>query len=113
MKIEYRHIPPKVLRALAEVLTHGARPREGDRKQRGSRGWREMYARDPQGTRDIYTDSLFRHFEDYRSGKKKDEDTGFHPLAHLLANALILLDIEQLDDDKTTSSRRRDLEYAW
>jgi len=38
-----------------------------------------------------YHDALMRHLADYERGEVSDLDDGRHPLAHLIADALILL----------------------
>jgi hypothetical protein len=108
MKTEYNHIPPEVLKALADVLTEGAkRKSEGDVKLRGPRGWRKMYEADPEGTINLYMDSLFRHWEEYRAGSKQDKVTKAHPLDHLLANGVILLDCELMNDKQNPRENER------
>jgi hypothetical protein len=37
-----------------------------------------------------YEASLGRHFHEYMAGIQKDEDSGLHPIFHLLSNAAII-----------------------
>jgi hypothetical protein len=109
MKIEYHHIPPEVLREVCKVLMHGARKRDNDVKKRGSRGWREMYREDPQGTADIYYNSLMRHIEDWRRGYVYDhEEPQFHNLTKALANLVILVDCQLLAETESDDENPSD-----
>lgn len=50
-----------------------------------------------------YSDALMRHFTAYRNGEVEDEKSGLHPLAHLIASALIVLwHSKNNDSDKKT-----------
>lgn len=64
----------------------------------GRANWRAVGVRST-----IYTDAIERHLAHYKEGLDKDPDSGLHPLAHLLADAAILLDAEaagKLNDDR-------------
>lgn len=91
-KVKYHLIPPEVLKAVAEVFTDGAAKYEPD-------GWRECD--DPNR----YLDALYRHLVAWQSGETYDLDSARHTLAHVAANAMILLGldlarIEQIDRDR-------------
>jgi len=80
-KRRYTLIPVESLRLIADVLTMGA-------AKHGDEGWRDG---DKRGE---YRDALLRHFEEYRSGVWLDPDSTWPHLAHVGANALILLALE-------------------
>ena len=46
-----------------------------------------------------HRDAIYRHLVLYENGHKKDADSGFHPLAHVIARWLIVLDME-LDETR-------------
>jgi hypothetical protein len=78
-KLRYDLIPPVALKALAEVLTHGA-------EKYGPNNWQALDNFEAR-----YTAALMRHLEAWRSGEKLDKDSGLPHLAHLLCNAVFLL----------------------
>ena len=47
---------------------------------------------------DDFYGALLRHLFEWKAGKKVDEHSGLHPLAHVSANALILLTRALLDE---------------
>lgn len=55
----------------------------------GRNNWREDGVRAT-----IYIDAIERHLKRYKEGEDVDEDSGLHPLAHLLASAAIIVDAE-------------------
>jgi len=77
-KLRYGLIPPEATKALAEVLTYGA-------KKYKPNNWREV----DDATR--YIDALYRHLEAWRSGEEVDEESGLPHLAHALTNVSFLI----------------------
>lgn len=89
-KRRYDLIPPVALKLIADVLTQGA-------AKHGDMGW----TTNPDWKRQ-YTAALFRHWEEYRAGVWLNPDGGLPHLAHVGANALILLAAELADRLKGT-----------
>jgi hypothetical protein len=82
-KARFDLIPPVPLKGVAHVLTHGhEKYDEGD-----APGWIEgkSFA--------SYKGAIERHLNAYWSGETHDED-GFHHLAAVAADALILMDMD-------------------
>ena len=78
-KLQYSLIPPIATKALAEVLTFGA-------KKYQPNSWQKV----PDAER-RYLDALMRHLEAYRSGEELDSESNLSHLSHLLCNASFLL----------------------
>lgn len=78
-KLQYSLIPPVATKALAEVLTFGA-------KKYAPNSWQKV----PDAER-RYLDALIRHLEAYRSGEELDSESNLSHLSHLLCNASFLL----------------------
>ena len=76
-KLKYDLIPTEATKALAEVLTYGA-------KKYKLNNWKNC--------EDIsrYIAALMRHLEAYRSGKTVDDESGLPHIYHLLTNAAFL-----------------------
>ena len=96
-KTEYHHIPPRALKALADILTFGAR-------KYAPNSWKNVEAV-------RYVDALYRHLEKVRMGESIDED-GFHHLAAVAANAMFLLEksYDQKAQDDITFGKEIDKE---
>lgn len=77
-KLLYSLIPPETLKALAEVLTFGA-------KKYDKNNWQLV-----ENGEERYLDALFRHLEAYRVGEAIDPESGLPHLAHVLTNAAFL-----------------------
>lgn len=77
-KLLYSLIPPETTKALAEVLTFGA-------KKYAPNNWQLV-----ENGQTRYLDALFRHLEAFRSGETHDPDSGLHHLAHVLTNVAFL-----------------------
>lgn len=77
-KLLYSLIPPETTKALAEVLTFGA-------KKYAPNNWQLV-----ENGKTRYLDALFRHLEAFRSGETHDPDSGLHHLAHVLTNVAFL-----------------------
>jgi hypothetical protein len=69
-------IPPETIKALATVLTYGA-------KKYKPNNWKN-------GEKDRYIAALYRHLEAWRSGETCDEESGLEHLAHAMANIAFL-----------------------
>lgn len=72
-------LPWAALQAVADVMTVGA-------ETHGDGGWRLAPARK-------YEDALLRHVMAFAAGEREDADAGSATLAHIAANALILLEL--------------------
>jgi len=83
-KLRYSLIPPEATRALAEVLTYGA-------KKYKPNNWKEV------DDTSRYTDALYRHLEAWRAGEANDPESGLSHLAHALTNVSFLLYFENKD----------------
>ena len=80
-KLRYGLIPPQATKALAEVLTYGAKKYKPD-------NWK-------QGEPDRYMDALYRHLEAYRSGELVDSESGLSHLSHAITNIAFLIYFER------------------
>jgi tRNA(Arg) A34 adenosine deaminase TadA len=89
-KLQYNLIPPEMTKALASVLTYGA-------KKYKPNNWKSV---DDQSR---YIDALYRHLEAWRSGETNDSESGLSHLAHALTNVGFLLYLELHQDDKNVS----------
>lgn len=78
-KLRYDLIPPKALREIVRVLTHGS-------VKYGDYNWSHVEPWKPR-----YTAALLRHIEAWRDGEKYDPETGIHHLAHAATNCIFLL----------------------
>ena len=87
-KLRYDLIPTSTTKALAQVLTYGA-------KKYKPNNWQNV---DDQ---DRYVAALYRHLEAWRDGEKVDKESGLQHLAHALTNVAFLLHL-----DKPTKRRR-------
>lgn len=87
-KLRYDLIPTSTTKALAQVLTYGA-------KKYKPNNWQNVD--DP----DRYVAALYRHLEAWRDGEKVDKESGLQHLAHALTNVAFLLHL-----DKPTKRRR-------
>ena len=83
-KLRYDLIPPSAMKALAEVLTYGA-------KKYKPNNWRN-------GDKDRYIAALYRHLEAWRAGEQKDDESGMIHLAHALTNVAFLLELDNGHD---------------
>lgn len=91
-KRRYDLVPPEALRLIADVLTRGAE--KHDRPEDKQPGWFRNQDWERQ-----YTAALMRHFESWRGGEWLDA-SGLPHLAHVGANALILLALALRDHEK-------------
>lgn len=83
-KLRYDLIPTSATKALAEVLTFGARKYKPN-------NWRNV----PQEELNRYVAAAMRHFEAHRSGEYFDADSGLPHLAHCLTNIAFLIDLDE------------------
>lgn len=79
-KVRYELVPPKAIKAVAEVLTFGA-------SKYGANNW--MNVDNP----DRYVGALMRHLEAYRSGEIKDPESGLPHLHHAATNVAFLIEL--------------------
>ncbi len=86
-KLKYSLIPPSTLKALAQVLTYGARKYKPN-------NWKNV-----EDT-SVYWDALYRHLEAYRSGEYIDDESGFSHLAHAITNLAFLIELEGKNEVK-------------
>lgn len=91
-KLRYELIPPEVLKAMAEIYTHGA-----EKYKPGN--WKKC------SDMSVYISALYRHLEAYRMGELLDEDSGMLHMAHALVNAsfityFLLKQKDEEDNDK-------------
>jgi hypothetical protein len=84
-KIQYHLLPTHVLQTVAEVMRGGA-------KKYGEYNWRGAKV-----SATVYTDAAQRHLNAYLQGEEYDPESKLPHLAHLIANALILLDAGKCD----------------
>jgi len=80
-KLRYGLVPPEATKALAEVLTYGA-------KKYKPNNWKN-------GEPDRYVDALYRHLEAWRAGESHDDESGLPHLSHALTNVAFLLWFEE------------------
>lgn len=81
-KLRYDLIPTSTTKALAQVLTYGA-------KKYKPNNWQNVD--DP----DRYVAALYRHLEAWRDGEKADKESGLPHLAHALTNVAFLLHLDK------------------
>lgn len=90
-KLRYDLVPPSSTKALAEVLTFGAKKYAPNNWRNNKELWR-------------YEAALLRHIEAYRSGEDLDPETGFSHLAHAMTNIAFLIELtaqtEPCSDEK-------------
>lgn len=79
-KTRYDLVPPSAMKAMAEVITFGARKYKPN-------NWKTC--EEPER----YIGAAYRHIEAWRAGEAIDQDSGFHHLAHALTNLAYLLDL--------------------
>jgi len=72
-------LPLASIRQVVKVLTFGARKYSVD-------SWREV---EPER----YLDAAYRHLYEWRMGRKNDEESGLHHLAHALCNLVFLYEL--------------------
>ena len=78
-KLSWCLLPWIALREVVRVFMFGA-------DKHTSYGWKGV-----PDARDVYYDATMRHLIDWYEGKDVDGESGLHPLAHCVADALILL----------------------
>ena len=93
-KTEYRLLPPKALRKVAEVLTFGA-------KKYSPHSWRFV-----ESFRLL--DAAYRHLETIRTGELVDTESGLPHLAHAITNLMFILESQLeglVNSDKDLGTR--------
>lgn len=81
-KAPWHRLPWDSLREVLRVMEHGA-------VKYGWDNWRHV---EPI-TR--YVDAAFRHLIAHAEGELVDDNSGIHPLAHVIANCLIIMEKEK------------------
>lgn len=81
-KLRYGLIPPEATKALASVLTYGA-------KKYKPNNWKQ--AEDTER----YVDALYRHLEAWRGGEEFDDESKLSHLSHALTNIAFLIYFEE------------------
>ena len=81
-KARWDLVPMEALSEVVDVLTHGA-------EKYGPENWRNV----DQPRRRYYA-ALMRHVTQWWMGEERDEETGFHHLAHAAASALFLVSFD-------------------
>lgn len=102
-KPSFAEIPPQVLMELASLLSR-SRNKKGE-KPYGFMGWRHTV----DGPRK-YRDSAMRHLLALMDGKSYDEDGNHHAVA-LMANAMILADLDTRKAPGEDDSEATDCEH--
>lgn len=74
-------LPLDIIEIVVDVFQDGAK-----KPGRTEYGWKTV-----PGAVVEYSDALMRHWAAYQRGETADPDDGRHPLAHLLADGIILL----------------------
>ena len=87
-KLQYSLIPTETTKALAEVLTFGAR-------KYAPNNWMLV-----ENGKTRYLDALYRHLEAFRSGETLDPESSLHHLAHALTNLAFLHYLETTKKEK-------------
>lgn len=82
-KPRFSLVPSASLRAIAQVLTYGAR------KYPSADNWKRV-----DNARERYTDALLRHVYAWMDGEVLDPESGLHHLAHAGCCVLFLLHFE-------------------
>jgi len=80
-KTRYDLVPPSAIKAMAEVLTVGARKYKPN-------NWKLCE------DKERYLSAMYRHIEAWRSGEVCDAETGLHHLAHAMTNMAFMLDLD-------------------
>lgn len=78
-KARWDLVPWTTIAAVVRVLTHGA-------EEYGANNWITV-----PDAKSRYFAALHRHLYDYARCRHVDPDTGEHPLAHVICNAMFLL----------------------
>lgn len=81
-KLRYGLIPPEATKALASVLTYGA-------KKYKPNNWKQAESTER------YVDALYRHLEAWRGGEEFDDDSKLSHLSHALTNIAFLIHFEE------------------
>lgn len=91
-KTQLHLIPTSGLESVAKVMELGA-------SKYGAYNWRTG----DKKLLSVYLGAIFRHLVEKMNGRDVDPESGKDPLAHVIATALIILDMEktgQLQDDR-------------
>lgn len=77
-KPRYELVPPIAIKAMAEVITYGA-------KKYQANNWQTCT------DTDRFVGAIYRHIEAWRAGEELDPESGLHHLAHAMTNLAYLL----------------------
>lgn len=83
-------VPARAQLEYVKVLTWGAENKYEPDNWRRVKGWRRRYFA-----------AAMRHMWAWWSGKTVDEESGLHPLAHVLCCVLFLLELELIANDES------------
>lgn len=78
-KLRWDLLPLELIEKVVEVYHFGA-------KKYAPNSWQNL-----PDVENRYYSALMRHLCAYRKGETKDEESGLHPLAHVIWNAIALL----------------------
>ena len=81
-KLEWHLLPIRATEEVVKVLTK-------NKKKHGEYGWKEI-----KPFFKHHFNAAMRHLTDWRKGKKKDDDTGCHVLAHCVNRLLFIIEKE-------------------
>ena len=93
-KVRFGLVPAWAQEQVARVFTYGAQKYSAQNWRKGT-SWSR------------YIDALERHWSDWKQRKEMDAESGLHHLAHLVANAMILLELQRAgvgEDDRQESA---------
>jgi pyrimidine deaminase RibD-like protein len=79
-KVRYDLVPPSAIKAMADVLTFGARKYKPN-------NWQNC--KEPER----YLAAMYRHLEAWRQGEINDQDSGMSHLAHAMTNLAFMLEL--------------------
>jgi len=82
-KVRFSLVPAEARLEVAKVFTYGAKKYPPHNYRKGTEWSR-------------YVDALQRHMNDFELGQDVDEESGLLTLAHVAANAMILLTLQKL-----------------
>lgn len=79
-KVRYDLVPPSAVKAMADILTFGARKYKPN-------NWQNC--KEPER----YLAAMYRHLEAWRQGEVNDQDSGMPHLAHAMTNLAFILEL--------------------
>lgn len=82
-KPRWELLPIEIIEEVVKVYNFGA-------EKYGENTWQLV-----PNAKERYYAALMRHVVAWRKGEKKDEESGLHPLAHVIWNAISIMYLEQ------------------